>query len=93
MNDDDTLSIMADMSNLDSCPPCMPNGAPVEPNEAPEKLHVALAESSKTQKNTKNTVRLEMNCDDHGLFDPVAKLDTNFRGKLSYQRSLVILND
>ena len=63
------------------------------PNGAPEKLNVALAESSKTPKNTKNTAHLEINCDDHGLFDPVAKLDINFRGKLSYQRSLVVLND
>jgi len=82
-----------------------PVGAPVEPIQAPVAPTKAPTESSKTSDEAENSTK---SSDDHGLFDPVAKstswkpsasfskfLDTNFRRKylLSYQQSLVILDD
>ena len=72
-----------------------PVRAPVEPIQAPVAPIKAPSESSKTSDEAENSAK---STDDHGLFDPVAKstswkpsasfskfLDTNFRGKLSYQ--------
>ena len=76
---------------------------PVEPIQAPVAPIKAPTESSKTSDEVENSAKFS---DDHGLFDPVAKstswkpsssfskfLDTNFRRKLSYQQSLVIMDD
>ena len=76
---------------------------PVEPVKAPVAPIKAPTESSKTSDEVENSAK---SSDDHGLFDPVAKstswkpsssfskfLDTNFRRKLSYQQSLVIMDD
>ena len=76
---------------------------PVEPIQAPVAPIKAPTESSKTSHEVENSAKFS---DDHGLFDPVAKstswkpstsfskfLDTNFRRKLSYQQSLVIMDD
>jgi len=103
VHEDDTLSIMADMSGLDSSPPRMSNAAPVEPIKATVEPIETPSESCKTQE---DAAHLQSASDDHGLFDPVAKstswtpsaslskfLDTNFRRKLSYQQLLVILDD
>ena len=80
-----------------------PIGAPVEPIQAPVAPIKAPTESSKTSDEVEDSAK---SSDDHGLFDPVAKstswkpstsfskfLDTNFRRKLSYQQSLVIMDD
>ena len=80
-----------------------PIGAPVEPIQAPVVPTKAPTESSKTSDEAENSANTS---DDHGLFDPVAKstswkpltsfskfLDTNFWRKLSYQQSLVIMDD
>ena len=80
-----------------------PVGAPVEPIQAPVAPTKAPTESSKTSDEADNSAK---SSDDHGLFDPVAKstswkpsesfskfLETNFRRKLSYQQSLVIMDD
>ena len=80
-----------------------PVRAPVEPIQAPVAPIKAPSESSKTSDEAENSAK---STDDHGLFDPVAKstswkpsasfskfLDTNFRGKLSYQQSLALMND
>ena len=76
---------------------------PVEPIQASVAPNKAPTESSKTSDEVENSAK---SSDDHGLFDPVAKstswkpsssfskfLDTNFRRKLSYQQSLVIMDD
>jgi len=78
-------------------------GALVEPIRAPIVPAKAPTESSKTSDESENSAK---SSDDHGLFNPVAKstswkpsaafskfLDTNFRRKLSYQQSLVIMDD
>lgn len=83
--------------------PIEPIKAPVEPIQAPVAPIKAPTESSKTSDEAENSAK---SSDDHGLFDPVAKstswkpsasfskfLDTNFRRKLSYQQSLVIMDD
>ena len=80
-----------------------PVGTPVEPIQAPVAPIKAPTESSKTSDEVEDSAK---SSDDHGLFDPVAKstswkpstsfskfLDTNFRRKLSYQQSLVIMDD
>jgi len=83
--------------------PVEPIQAPVEPIKATVEPTEAPSESSNTQE---DAAHLQCASDDHGLFDPVARstswtssasfptfLDTNFRRKLSYQQSLVILDD
>jgi len=77
VHEDDTLSIMVDMSGLDFSPPRMLNAAPVEPIQEPidpKKATVepieAPSESSKTQE---DATHLQSASDDNGLFDPVAK--------------------
>ena len=83
--------------------PVEPIKAPIEPIQAPVAPTKAPTESSKTSDKAENSAK---SSDDHGLFDPVAKstswkpsesfskfLETNFRRKLSYQQSLVILDD
>ena len=67
-----------------------PVRAPVAPTKA-------LTKSGKTSDEAESSAK---SSDDHGLFDPAAKLtslskfrDTNFQRKLSYQQSLVILED
>ena len=74
-----------------------PIRAPVEPIQAPVEPIRAPPKSSKTSDEAENAAN---SSDDHGLFDPVAKstsfskfLDTNFRRKLSYQQSQVIMDD
>ena len=80
-----------------------PVRAPVEPIQAPVAPIKAPTESNKTSDEAENSAK---SSDDHGLFDPVASstswkpptsfstfLDTNFRGKLFYQQSLVIMHD
>ena len=75
-----------------------PIKAPVKPIKAPIQPVEAQQESSKTADEAANL--------DHGLFDPVVQssswkpsspfskfLESNFRRKLSYQQSLVILED
>ena len=105
--DDDALSTMAgETSVLEFSEPLAteasfttatsPVRAPVEPIQAP-------VESNKTSDEAENSAK---SSDDHGLFDPVATstswkpstsfstfLDTNFRRKLFYQQSLVIMHD
>ena len=83
--------------------PVEPIQAPVEPIQAPVAPIKAPTESNKTSDEAENSAE---SSDDHGLFDPVAKsttwkpstsfstfLDTNFRRKLLYQQSLVIMDD
>ena len=83
--------------------PVEPIKAPVAPIKAPVAPIKAPTESNKTSDEAENSAKPS---DDHGLFDPVAKstswkpsssfskfLDTNFRRKLSYQQSLVIMDD
>lgn len=83
--------------------PVEPIKAPVEPIQAPVAPIKAPTESAKTPDEVETSTN---SSDDHGLFDPVAKstswkpstsfskfLDTNFRRKLSYQQSLVIMED
>ena len=83
--------------------PVEPIQAPVEPIQAPVAPIKAPPESNKTSDEAENSAK---SSDDHGLFDPVAKstswkpstsfstfLDTNFRRKLLYQQSLVIMHD
>ena len=83
--------------------PVEPIKAPVEPIEAPVAPIKAPTESAKTPDEVETSANSSV---DHGLFDPVAKstswkpstsfskfLDTNFQRKLSYQQSLVIMDD
>lgn len=83
--------------------PVEPIKAPVEPIQAPIAPTKAPTESNMTSDEVGNSAKSN---DDHGLYDPLAKstswipsasfskfLDTNFRRKLSYQQSLVILED
>ena len=83
--------------------PVEPIQAPVEPIQAPVALIKAPTESNKTSDEAENPAKYS---DDHGLFDPVSNstswkqstcfstfLDTNFRRKLFYQQSLVIMHD
>ena len=78
--------------------PIEPIEAPIEPIEAPVEPVKAPKDSSKTADEAASL--------DHGLFDPVAQstswkpsssfskfLESNFRRKLTYQQSLVILED
>ena len=80
-----------------------PFRAPVEPIQAPVAPIKAPTKSSKKSDEAENSAK---SSDDHGLFDPVAKstswkpstsfstfLDTNFRRKVFYQQSLVIMHD
>ena len=83
--------------------PVEPIQAPVEPIQAPVAPIKAPTESNKTSDEAENSAK---SSDDHGLFDPLAtstswkpstsfstSLDTNFRRKLFYQQSLVIMDD
>ena len=84
--------------------PVEPIQAPVEPIQAPVAPIKAPTESNKTSGDeAENSAK---SSDDHGLFDPVATStswkpspsfstfpDTNFRRKLFYQQSLVIMHD
>jgi len=83
--------------------PVAPIKAPVEPIKAPVAPTKAPKESSKISDEAENSAN---SSEDHGLFDPVAKstswkpsasfskfLETNFRRKLSFQQSLVIMED
>ena len=83
--------------------PVEPIKASVKPIQAPVAPTKAPTESSKTADEAENSAK---SGGDYGLYDPVAKstswkpsasfskfLDTNFRRKLSYQQSLVILDD
>ncbi|XP_020607349.1 uncharacterized protein LOC110046027 isoform X2 [Orbicella faveolata] len=82
--------------------PVKPIKAPVAPIQAPAAPTKAPRESGKTSDEAENSAKCS---DAHGLFDPVAKstswkpaasfskfLDTNFRRKLSYLQSLVIMD-
>ena len=91
VHEDDTLSIMADMSGLDSSPPRMPNAAPVEPIQAPvEPIKATVepteapSESSKTQE---DAAHLQCASDDHGLFHPVAR-STSWTSSASFSKFL-----
>ena len=121
-HEDDSLSIMADIADLDHSPSheastepikastepikasTEPIKAPVGPNGAPQTLNVSSSEPCiKAQEDSANTENIS---EDHSLFDPLAStsswttsasfskfLETNFRRKLSYQQSLVILEE
>jgi len=80
-----------------------PVGPPIESIKAPVAPTKAPTESSKTSDEAENSAK---SSGDYGLYDPVAKstswkpsasfskfLVTNIRRKLSYQESLVILDD
>ena len=80
-----------------------PIRVPVEPIQVPVAPIKAPTESNKASDEAENSAK---SSDYHGLFDPVAKstswkpstsfskfLDTNFRRKLFYQQSLVIMDD
>ena len=108
VQEDDTLSIMADIADFEHSPDSEatvePIKAPVGPNGAPQKSNIS---SSDHFVNTQeNSALAEGSGDDHILFDPLASstswttsvsfskfLDTNFRRKLNYQQSLAILDD
>ena len=121
-HEDDSLSIMADIADLDHSPSheastepikaptepikasTEPIKAPVGPNGAPQTLNVSSSEPCiKAQEDSANAENIS---EDHSLFDPLAStsswttsasfskfLETNFRRKLSYQQSLVILEE
>ena len=85
--------------------PIEPIEAPIEPIEAPVEPIKAPVEPVKAPKDSIKTAD-EAASLDHGLFDPVAQstswkpsssfskfLESNFRRKLTYQQSLVILED
>ena len=104
----DSLSIMADIADLDHSPSheasTEPIKAPVGPNGAPQTLNVSSSGPCiKAQEDSANAENIS---EDHSLFDPLAStsswttsasfskfLETNFRRKLSYQQSLVILEE
>ena len=85
--------------------PIEPIEAPIEPIEAPVEPVKAPVEPVKAPKDSSKTSD-EAASLDHGLFEPVAQstswkpsssfskcLESNFRRKLTYQQSLVILED
>ena len=92
-------------SSLPKGAPVEPIEASVEPIKAPVKPIKAPVEPVEAQQESSKTADEAANLD-HGLFDPVVQssswkpsspfskfLESNFRRKLTYQQSLVILED
>ena len=92
-------------SSLPKGAPIEPIEASVEPIKAPVKPIKAPVEPVEAQQESSKTADKAANLD-HGLFDPVVQssswkpsspfskfLESNFRRKLTYQQSLVILVD